>query len=198
MKTALLLSGGMDSVALAWWLRPDVAMTIDYGQRPAPGEIRAATAVAAELKIPHEIVHADVSQLGSGDLAGTAASPLAPVKEWWPFRNQFLVTVAAMRGVSLGVQTLLIGCLRTDAVHSDGSQAFVQSLGHLLGLQEGALKLEAPAIGLDGAELIRRSGVPDEILAWSHSCHVSEYACGECRGCRKHYETLTALGVAPY
>jgi 7-cyano-7-deazaguanine synthase len=198
MKTGLLLSGGMDSVALAWWLRPDVAMTIDYGQRPAPGELRAAAAVTSELKIPHEIIRADVSQLGSGDLAGTPANALAPVREWWPFRNQFLVTVAAMRSVSLGVQKLLIGCLRTDAAHSDGSQAFVQSLGQLLRLQEGGLELEAPAIDLDAAELVRRSGVPDDILAWAHSCHVSEYACGECRGCRKHYETLAALGVAPY
>ena len=35
MKTALLLSGGMHSVAIAWWRRPNIAITIDYGQLPA-------------------------------------------------------------------------------------------------------------------------------------------------------------------
>lgn len=198
MNTALLLSGGMDSVAIAWWLRPDVAFTLDYGQRPAAGEIRAAAAVAAELHIPHEVLTCDVSALGSGDLAGRAADPQAPVREWWPFRNQLLVTVAGMRAISLGVSRLLIGALRTDGRHADGTQAFVQALDALLALQEGGLRLEAPAIGFDGAELVKRSGVPMDILAWAHSCHVSDFACGECRGCRKHYETFIALGQAPY
>jgi 7-cyano-7-deazaguanine synthase len=198
MRVALLLSGGMDSIALAWWLRPDLAITIDYGQKPAPGEIRAASAVAAELGIAHEIIRADISALGSGDLAGVVASSVAPVREWWPFRNQFLVTVAAMRAVTIGIDKLLIGSLRTDAAHRDGSGEFVKALSDLLQLQEGHLILEAPAIEMDGPELLRRSAVPLELLAWAHSCHVSDYACGECRGCRKHYETLEALGQDPY
>jgi 7-cyano-7-deazaguanine synthase len=198
MTTALLLSGGMDSVAIAWWLKPDLALTIDYGQKPAAGEVRAASAVAAELGIPHEVIRADISELGSGDLAGVPAAPLAPVREWWPFRNQFLVTVGAMRAVTAGMDRLLIGTLKTDALHSDGSAAFIEATSQLLKLQEGSMTLEAPAIDLDGPELIRRSCVPWEVMAWAHSCHVSDYACGECRGCRKHYETLAALGREPY
>jgi 7-cyano-7-deazaguanine synthase len=198
MTRALLLSGGMDSTALAWWLRPELTITIDYGQKPAPGEIRAASAVAAELGLAHEVIRADISALGSGDLVGGPPATLAPVREWWPYRNQFLVTIAAMRAVTLDVNTLLIGSLKTDALHRDGSEAFVRAMDALLSLQEGAIALEAPAIGLDAPELVRRSKVPIEVLAWAHSCHVSEYACGECRGCRKHYETLEALGQEPY
>ncbi len=33
-KTAILLSGGMDSIALAYWKRPELAITINYGQKP--------------------------------------------------------------------------------------------------------------------------------------------------------------------
>ncbi|RUW76172.1 7-cyano-7-deazaguanine synthase, partial [Mesorhizobium sp. M1E.F.Ca.ET.063.01.1.1] len=29
----LLFSGGLDSSALAWWLRPELCVTINYGQR---------------------------------------------------------------------------------------------------------------------------------------------------------------------
>ena len=198
MTTALLLSGGMDSVAIAWWLQPDYAFTIDYGQKPAGGEIRAAAAVAADLGITHEVLRCDVAALGSGDLAGQPADPQAPVREWWPFRNQLLVTVAGMRAVGLGASRLLIGALRTDGLHADGTPAFVAALDSLLALQEGGIRLDAPAITLDGPELIVQSGIPMEVLAWSHSCHVSDYACGECRGCRKHYETLQALGHDPY
>lgn len=51
MKTALLLSGGMDSLAIAWWKRPDIAITLDYGQEAADAEKRASAAVCAQLGI---------------------------------------------------------------------------------------------------------------------------------------------------
>lgn len=198
MKTALLLSGGMDSISIAYWKRPDICVTVDYGQRPAAAEIRAAQAVTSGLKIQHEIVQADLSALGSGDLAGQTALNIAPVSEWWPFRNQMLITLAAMKVVGLGVDTLLIGALRTDGLHLDGTAQFVSAISALTELQEGKLVVEAPAIELDAAELVRLSGIPLELLSWSHSCHVSDFACGLCRGCQKHYDTFKRLGHAPY
>ena len=198
MTSALLLSGGMDSTALAWWLRPEFAVTVDYGQVPAAAEIRAAGAVCEEVGIRHVVVRANLSALGSGDMAGGAPLPAAPVPEWWPYRNQMLVTLAAMRLIPLGVERLLIGCLSTDGAHADGRPDFVTALDALLRLQEGGMRLDAPAIELRGVELIRRSGVPREVLAWAHSCHVADAACGMCRGCRKHYETLRDLGETPY
>lgn len=198
MKTALLLSGGMDSIAIAYWRRPTLAFTFDYGQKAALGEIRAARAAAEALEIEHHVIHVDVAMLGSGDMAGTASLSIAPVSDWWPFRNQMLVTLAAMKGVNLGVNRLTIGTLKTDSHHADGGQSFVKTLGDLLRLQEGGVDLEAPAIQMTAAELIRISNVPLDILGWAHSCHVAEFACGMCGGCRKHYETLKELGIDPY
>ncbi|WP_250492907.1 7-cyano-7-deazaguanine synthase [Caballeronia sp. GAWG1-1] len=198
MKSALLLSGGMDSVAIAHWLRPQVGITIAYGQRASQAEVRAAAAVCDELSIEHHVIEADLSALGSGDMAGSAPAALAPVSEWWPFRNQMLVTLAAMKAVSIGVNRLLIGTLRTDGVHADGKPEFIAAMSEVLRCQEGKITLEAPAIALSGAELIKTSDVPADLLAWAHSCHVANEACGVCRGCRKHYETLEELGFEPY
>lgn len=188
----------MDSIAVAYWQRPEVAITIDYGQRPAAAEIRAAETVANALKLEHHIIRADLSTLGSGDMAGSAPLSMAAVPEWWPFRNQMLITLAAMRAVAIDVQRLLIGTLKTDERHADGRASFIAAMDTMLQLQEGAVTLEAPALGLSAIELIEKSGVPMELLAWAHSCHVADYACGMCRGCRKHYETLQELGVDPY
>ena len=195
---ALLLSGGMDSIAIAFWKKPKAAITIDYGQRPAAGEIRAAEAAAHALNIPHYVISADLSALGSGDMAGTSALAIASVSEWWPFRNQMLITLAAMKAISLGANLLQIGTLKTDDQHADGTQAFVDTMNALLRLQEGQMQIVAPAIAMSAEELIRTSGVPMDILAWAHSCHVSDYACGTCRGCEKHYSTLEKLNGAPY
>src|SRR5271156_152271 len=120
MKTALLLSGGMDSIAVAHWHRPEVAITIDYGQRPAEGEIRASQGVAEVLGIDWLLLSTNLSELGSGDMSTTGPLSIAPITEWWPFRNQMLITLAAMKGVTLGVKRLLIGTLKTDELHADG------------------------------------------------------------------------------
>lgn len=198
MSSALLLSGGMDSTSIAFWKRPEIGITIDYGQVPAPAEMRAAAAVCAELKIRHLPISVDLSAFGSGDMAGRPAIEAAPLREWWPFRNQALITIAAMATIGMGVDHLMIGTLRTDGHHADGTKDFVDRLAGLLASQEGNMRLEAPAIGMEAVELVKTSGIPMSVLAWSHSCHRDEYACGDCGGCRKHYRTMEAIGVAPY
>lgn len=182
----LLLSGGMDSIALAYWLRPAVAYTIDYGQKPADAEIRASKAVTKALRIRHEIIRVDCSSLGSGDLAGSAAVAEAASSEWWPYRNQLLITLASMKAIQAGVRELAIGCLASDRGHVDGRVAFIRAMDRVLAMQEGGIRLVAPAIKLTGASLIRKSGIPLDLLAWAHSCHVANLACGHCRGCNKH------------
>jgi 7-cyano-7-deazaguanine synthase len=96
-----------------------------------------------------------------------------------------LVTFAAALLIRFGVRRILIGTLASDAANGDGSASFVDALDHLLALQEGGLRLEAPAIELDAAMLIEASRIPAPLLAWSHSCHVANHACGRCRGCNK-------------
>jgi 7-cyano-7-deazaguanine synthase len=194
MNIGLLLSGGMDSICLAFWKRPDVAFTINYGQLGAEGEIQAAGAVCRALNIKQEILTVDCGALGSGDLAGRPPDPLAPVVEWWPFRNQLLLTLAGMRGVSLGIQTLLFGSVKTDSAHADGREEFFKKMDEVVSYQEGQIRIEAPAIGLTTSELVRVSGVPVSLLGWSHSCHVADLACGNCRGCFKHNAVMKELG----
>ena len=120
MKTALLLSGGMDSLAIAWWKRPDIAITLDYGQEAADAEKRASAAVCAQLGIEHHIVHIDCSSLGSGDMANAAPDAAAPASDWWPYRNQMLLTFAAMKCIGLGVKRLLLGTVWSSPYLTDG------------------------------------------------------------------------------
>jgi 7-cyano-7-deazaguanine synthase len=198
MKTGVLLSGGMDSIALTYWKRPQIAITIDYGQAPAAAEIRAAAETCRSLSIEHHVIRIDCSELGSGDLAKRAPLEIAPVSEWWPYRNQLLVTLGVMRGLSLNLECLLVGSVQTDSVHADGTAEFYTKIDDLVSLQEGRIKVQVPAIKMTSRELVKISGVPQPILAWAHSCHVGNFACGFCRGCRKHFTTVEELGYVPY
>jgi 7-cyano-7-deazaguanine synthase len=198
MTSALLFSGGQDSTAIAYWLRPSIAITVDYGQVPAKAEIRAASQVCAQLAIKHVIVAANCSQLGSGDLNDSPALSIAPSSEWWPYRNQLLLTLAAAPALAHGVTEILVGAVSTDSGHTDGTLAFFNAMDTLLSIQEGGLRVRAPAIEMTSSELILRAQIPMEILCWSHSCHRSNFACGQCRGCMKHKNVMYELGHAPF
>lgn len=198
LKRLLLLSGGMDSIALAWALRPDLCLTIDYGQLAAAGEVRAAAAVCNELGLCHRLLRVDCSALGSGDMAGIPPSSVAPVPEWWPFRNQLLITLGATLAVREGLDTVVIGTVVNDRSHADGRMEFFQAVKDLLKMQEGQILLEAPSIEETTVEFCRRQAVPHSVVGWAHSCHVSSFACGLCRGCCKHRESMRGLGFGEY
>jgi 7-cyano-7-deazaguanine synthase len=194
MATAILLSGGIDSVALAFWKRPDYAITVDYGQASAETELRISQRVAAEFRIVHQFVRTQTRELGTGLLANTDQIPYAPTPEWWPFRNQFLITVGAMLAVKLGVTELMIGAVKSDTGHADSTPAFVRLLDELVSLQEGGVRVTAPAHHLTAEELVRKSKIPFALLAETHSCHTGNLACGSCRGCLKQIEILETFG----
>ncbi|HET9342854.1 MAG TPA: 7-cyano-7-deazaguanine synthase [Candidatus Eremiobacteraceae bacterium] len=189
----LLLSGGIDSSALAVWKRPKLALTVDYGQRCFPGELRAARQVAAFLGLEHEVVRSDMARFGSGDMDGSPPAECAPVNEWWPFRNQLLITMAAVVAIKRACSEVMIGCVDGDGRHVDGSPPFIEAIDGLVGMQEGQVRVTAPSIGLSTLELLKASRPPNNVLRAMFSCHRAEYACGVCAGCRKAIATLTSF-----
>jgi 7-cyano-7-deazaguanine synthase len=191
----LLLSGGLESTALAAWRRPSLTLTVDYGQRPAGGELAAAAAVCRELDLEHNVLRIDCSSLGAGLLAAQQPSDDAPSPEWWPYRNQLLVTLAAGWGLPRGATTITVGSVATDGErHVDGTAAFYAALDTVLAMQERGIRVAVPAIEMTSGQLIERSGVSDQVLGWTHSCHRADLACGACPGCSKRRDVLTRLG----
>lgn len=191
----LLLSGGLESAALAAWRRPRMTLTVDYGQRPAAGELAAAAAVCQELGLDHHVLRVDCAALGTGLLAAREVIDDAPSPEWWPYRNQLLVTLAAGWGLPHRARSIIVGSVATDGErHMDGTAAFYAALDAVVSMQEGGVRVQVPAIEMTSEQLIERSGVSDSVLGWTHSCHRANLACGACPGCAKRREVLTRLG----
>lgn len=192
-KTGILLSGGMDSIAVAYWKRPNYAFTVNYGQKAAEAEIHSATQVCRALQIDHHIIHVDCSKLGSGEMSQSESLDISPAMEWWPYRNQLLVTLACMKGLSFGISEMFVGSVASDKVHADGRREFYNVLSSLMELQEGNVKISCPAIELSTVQLIRAAELPRSLLYWAHSCHTNTEPCGNCNGCRKYLSTLQQL-----
>jgi 7-cyano-7-deazaguanine synthase len=192
----LLLSGGLDSTALAALRRPNTCLTIDYGQISARGEISASAVICAELALEHRTITVPARELGTGLLAGDdSPAHHHPSPEWWPFRNQMLVTLGAAWAVTHDLDLVTIGSVATDGDrHVDGRSDFYATLDALVAMQEGRVRVEAPAVHRTTIELIEAAQLTDSILAWTHSCHASAIACGQCPGCEKRFAVLEQLG----
>ncbi|GAA0742578.1 7-cyano-7-deazaguanine synthase QueC [Dactylosporangium roseum] len=194
--SVLLLSGGLDSTALAALERPTLCLVIDYGQRPAPAEVRAATAVTDALDLPIEHLRLDLGDTGGGLLRDDRPLPGGPSPEWWPFRNQILVTAAAAVALRNNLHTVMVGTVIDDRDrHADGSPAFYAALDRLFALQEGDVRVVTPAIDETSTALVGRSGLGEDVLAWTVSCHRASLPCGQCPGCWKRAKVLERLGL---
>lgn len=182
----VLLSGGLDSTALAAILRPALTVFVDYGQRPREAEERAAGAVAAHLGLAFTTVRLPLTEIGGGLMLDGTPLPNSPSPEWWPYRNQFLATAGAALALRHGLSRVALASVKGDGDrHVDGSAAFYTQLSNLMSMQEGGVEVLAPAAHLTTVELLGAAGAERSLLGWTVSCHRANEPCGNCPGCWK-------------
>lgn len=195
IKKGLLLSGGIDSICLAYGLKPDIAYTIDYGQTVAEREIYVSKYICNELNIEHRIITVDCKALGSGTLADSENVAQSPSDEWWPYRNQLLITLALMQAIKDGTNELHLATVKSDGFHKDGTKQFYDMINRLVSYQEGKIAIKCESLNFYSHELALKYKVPNLLLSIAHSCHVSNVACGKCSGCIKQLRVRVELNI---
>lgn len=193
-KLALLLSGGIESTCLAWRLRPDVAITIDYGQVSSLGEIQASKSVCEYLELEHRVISAKTNFVRSGLLAGAGGGSVFNNEhpEFWPYRNQFIITCALMALFSEPISKLAIGAVANDSKFSDGTPGFIEAINALVSLQKREIQVIAPALSFTSSELLASSKLPKQLVGLTFSCHSANIPCGVCPGCMKNRSLLSS------
>jgi 7-cyano-7-deazaguanine synthase len=173
-QVTVLLSGGLDSVACAHFLRERGlqlrGLFIDHGQAAARREAAASVALAERLAIPLETCTLSNSHhSGPGELLG---------------RNAMLIFNALF--LTKGETDLLALGLHAGVPYFDCSEIFVASAGRLLSeLTDGRVSLLAPFIAWTKKDVFNyflTTGLP---LALTYSCESgSDPVCGVCASCR--------------
>jgi 7-cyano-7-deazaguanine synthase len=93
---------------------------------------------------------------------------------------------------------VLLGSVLGDGDrHIDGRGSFYAALDALVSMQEGGVRVVAPALATSTEELIGLSGLGMDVLGWTVSCHRSDLPCFTCPGCYKRERVLRALGESP-
>jgi 7-cyano-7-deazaguanine synthase len=183
----LLLSGGIESTCVAYWKRPQLCVTIDYGQPSAEMEIETASTISKALSLRHRTI---IASAGKKFTFSEYKKKSRKNPEFWPYRNQLLATITVINLFGTSAKCLWFGTVKSDNKFLDGSKNFFRKMNSLTSFQEGGMRIEAPAIELSTEKLIDVSKTPRSILGATFSCHRGNTACGDCPGCRKQRDVL--------
>ena len=206
-KSVLLLSGGMDSTTLLWWMReqgiPEIhTVSIDYGQRHAVELESSASLSRLAGADSHRRLEVDLRQIGGNPL--TEIDRPVPVAEQErqaltvvPFRNMLFVTVAAAWAETRGCKDLFISAVRDDfQVYRDCRREFYDMLEKTLCLgaaRQADYRIHTPFVEKWKGEIVSiglNLGVP---YAKTHTCYEGKRpACGHCDACAERINAFRA------
>lgn len=183
----LLLSGGLDSVTLAYELKRQGclvhALEFDYGQTHLK-ELRCAEFHADALgfeqtKIELHKIKGLFRKCALTD--GESESVIVPN------RNSVFVHIAASIAVSAGAESVVIGCNKEDQFEfPDCRWDWLEAINATLKAAEIRVEVVAPYIGLTKAQIVGRAKKFGVDISKTWSCYKDgEKPCGKCLACKK-------------
>ena len=217
MKKVSVLSGGLDSTILTYWLVQEygaenvLALTYNYGQRHSI-EIEKAKISCKKLGIAHQII--DISFLGEiikdvSALSGAKNIAVPTIKQvlgdpqpptYVPYRNMILNALAFSFAESNKCDAVYTGIQNTDFYsYWDCSPEFIEAMNgvSILNRQHG-IELRAPFVGLTKAEEIRKGilmNVPFEDTWTCYSGSENGIACFSCPSCAERVQNFAKAGI---
>jgi len=200
-KVVLLLSGGIDSTVLFYWLEHRdyeiYPLHINYGQNSLNGEIDAIKSILSEKYIKKTRwldVHG-INEIGSGSLIGEYPNQLCNHQEWFskeyfPNRNIILLILAAAYGFKLDIPQVAIGLCEMDS-YWDTKKQFIEQVENILISGLSNFKIIAPFIEKPRKIVIQEAITLRVPLELTFSCNaMGNKPCLLCTSCVAHEQAL--------
>lgn len=193
IEAVLLLSGGIESSTLLHERHSErlTALFVDYGQRAARMEEKAARAQCAAVGVP--LVAIDGSDLGR------ALNTVRPVRFHVPLpqRNLFGLAVGINWAAALGAQRLYLGVNAEDHLSDPSAAAtFLEPFGHLMETLAG-VRVETPLRAYSKAGILRQGLAIGLDYASTYSClRGHRRHCGKCPQCLKRRQAAQAASLS--
>jgi 7-cyano-7-deazaguanine synthase len=190
----LLASGGIESTTLLHQLaqagEATQAVFIDYGQRAAPFERRAAADHCEPLGI--ELVALDLARVGETFRRGQERKSHVPL----PHRNLVALSLGLSYATSLGARRLYLAVNHGDTLdYPAASHAFLAQFRLISGLL-GEVELRTPYVSLGKSEIVRRGVELGIDYDTTYSCLLGHAVhCGRCPQCRKRRAAFHEAGL---
>ena len=206
-KCVVVLSGGPDSVTVAYWAKKQGyavhTITFKYGQI-ALREVESARKIAEKIDVPTKVV--DLSSLKEvfGEVTSLCNENIAMTSNFSqpiivPFRNAIFLSVAVSYATSICADKIFYGAQGSDEpYYPDCRREFYKAFEKAACLGTGLeVSIEAPFSDRPKSETIKigaELGVPFE-LTWS--CYRDgPRHCGECESCVNRKRAFAEAGIS--
>ena len=212
-KSIILLSGGLDSIVALGVSKKELgielAITFDYGQKTAKGEIEASKKICEYYSIEHKVINLDwlkeitKTSLVSNDNIptenlGTEESAKAV---WVPNRNGLFLNIAASFADSYCYDYIIYGANKDEgATFPDNTEEFRNQISKVF--ETSTLKkpkVVAPLINYAKSDIVRIAIAESIPLEFVRSCYSSNNKhCGVCESCRHLRNALERNNAQEY
>lgn len=200
MKSIILLSGGLDSLACLAMTREkyncELAITFDYGQKALDKEIEASKKICEFYNVEHKIIKLDFLK----EITQTALVSDKEVPQdydmkavWVPNRNGLFLNIAGSFADSYGYNYIIIGANKEEGqTFPDNTLEFAKRVEaefeYSTLIQPKILIL---LIDMDKEEIVKKVIELNAPLELVHSCYLGgEKNCGKCESCLHLIEAL--------
>ena len=206
-NSMLLLSGGMDSTTLLWWMRDRGiseihTVSIDYGQRHAV-ELESSSSLSRLAGADsHRCLKVDLRQIGGNPLTDIgrripAAEQDRQALTVVPFRNMLFVTLAAAWAERRGCKDLFLSPVRDDfQIYRDCRREFYNMLEKALCLgatRQTDYRIHTPFVEKWKDEIVSMGLNLEVPYAETHTCYEGKRpACGRCDACTERINAFRA------
>ncbi len=209
MKALAIVSGGLDSVTLAYLLhregRLGGMLSFDYGQRHKK-ELQFAASAAERLGVPHHLI--DITSIAA-HLKGSALTDDIAVPDGHyaaesmkqtivPNRNAIMLAIAFGVAPAHGYDAVAIAIHTGDHfIYPDCRPEFADLFGRMEDkAMEGAVKLLTPFIAITKSDIARHAGALKVPVAETWSCYKGgAIHCGRCGTCVERREAFGLAGI---
>ncbi len=204
-KSIILLSGGLDSlVSLAICkekLNIELAIFFNYGQKSYEMEYKASKSISEFYNIKLEEIDLNwlkaisTSSLNTNKTVPTLSEELLKeiniTKEsansvWVPNRNALFINIAACYADAQNYSHIVIGANKEEGrTFKDNSIQFINAINNSLKKStNNMVKVEAPLIRFDKAEIVRQGLIYNTPFKLLYSCYLNNKKhCGKCESC---------------
>lgn len=206
MKTAVICSGGLDSVTLAYQVASQHQLcgliSFDYGQRHKK-ELQFAARAAEHLGIPHRVI--DITAIGA-QLSGSALTDDIAVPDGHyaeqsmkitvvPNRNAIMLTIAYGMAVAQNMNAVAAAFHGGDHfIYPDCRPGFVKSFAEMQNhaLEDVAhIQLHTPFLNFSKADIVTVGATLNVPFIETWSCYKGgDIHCGRCGTCVERREAF--------
>lgn len=207
-KSAIILSGGMDSVTLLHDKKHEIALaiTFDYGSNHNAREIECAKWQCEKLGIKHIIIPlAFIKQyFTSSLLQGANAIPDGHYADEnmkstvVPFRNGIMLAIACGIAESNNLTSVLIANHAGDhAIYPDCRQEFITNMSNAMRVGSYIrVSIDAPYTNITKSDIAKIGAKLGVDYSHTYSCYRGgDVHCGKCGTCVERKEAFRDAGI---